>query len=326
MEGIIHVGTVGLGLMGSSIATCLLAAGHPVTSVVKSMSEAVPARARILVNLEEMQEQGLLAVSPEEAISRLHITDALKDLAEMPVIIESVVEDPGEKMNIFRELEEHVKQDAVIGSNTSAIPVSILQSGMRHPERLLGIHWAEPAHITRFMEIICGDRTDIAYARRIQAMAMRWGKEPSVLQKDIRGFITNRIMYAMIREAFFLVENGYATYEDVDRSLRNDLGAWITFAGPFRFMDLTGIPAYATVMEELFPELDNSTQVPASMKQLVDAGAKGTRNAHGFYSYTKESAEQWEACFNQFSYEISRLSGKYPGDIGDRIPNTPGEQ
>ena len=72
------------------------------------------------------------------------------------------------------------------------------------------------------------------------SLAETWGKEPSLLKRDIRGFITNRIMYAMIREAFYLVENGYATVEDVDRSLRNDLGYWITFAGPFRFMDITG--------------------------------------------------------------------------------------
>jgi 3-hydroxyacyl-CoA dehydrogenase len=86
-------------------------------------------------------------------------------------------------------------------------------------------------------------------------------------------------MYALMREAFHLVEAGYATIEDVDRSIRNDLGYWITFAGPFRFMDLTGIPAYAAVMRDLFPELDCSKEVPALMRQMVDSGAQGVSNA-----------------------------------------------
>jgi 3-hydroxybutyryl-CoA dehydrogenase len=170
-------------------------------------------------------------------------------------VVESIIEDIDTKKDYLRKVEEVVSPDALIGSNTSAIPVTLLQKDTVHPERILGIHWAEPAHITRFMEIICGDRTDPANAERALALARAWGKEPTYVRKDIRGFITNRVFYAMLREAFYLVENGYATPEDVDRSVRNDLGWWITLAGPFRFMDLTGIPAYKAVMEDLFPEL-----------------------------------------------------------------------
>ncbi len=86
-------------------------------------------------------------------------------------------------------------------------------------------------------------------------------------------------------------------------------------------MDLTGIQAYATVMEELFPELDNSARVPVSMQQLVAAGAQGVRNAQGFYPYSKASAEEWEKCFSRFSFDIRKLAEKYPGDIGDQIDN-----
>jgi len=118
-------------------------------------------------------------------------------------------------------------------------------------------------------------------------------------------------MYAMLREAFHLVDKGYATVEDVDRSLRNDLGYWITFAGPFRFMDLTGIPAYLTVMKDLFPELDNATEPPAFMEKLVASGAKGVSNASGFYPYTKETAEDWDKRFIDFSYDIRKLAEKY---------------
>lgn len=307
-----RIGTVGLGLMGSSIATCILAAGHEVTSLVKDASEAGPARDRIIGFLKELHAEGLLKESPEPVIERISITTDVSHLAGHEVVIESITEDMEAKKAVYEALETVLSPTAIIGSNTSAIPVSVLQAGLQHPGRLLGIHWAEPAHITRFMEVICGKDSELKYAQQIVQLAESWGKEPSLLRKDIRGFITNRIMYAMLREAFNLVENGYATVEDVDRSLRNDLGYWITFAGPFRFMDLTGIPAYLTVMKDLFPDLDNRQTTPEMMEKLVASGAKGTSNAQGFYSYTPESAEAWEKAFIDFSYDIRKLAEKYP--------------
>jgi 3-hydroxybutyryl-CoA dehydrogenase len=192
-----------------------------------------------------------------------------------------------------------------------------LQEGLKHPERLFGLHWGEPAHVLKFMEIICGKESNIQYAGKLVTLAESWGKEPSLIKKDIRGFITNRLMYAMMREGLHLVENGYATYEDIDRACRNDFGYWITFAGPFRFMDITGIPAYLNVMKDLFPELDNSDKVSSLMEDLVASGAKGISNAKGFYPYTAESAERWEKLFIQFTYEIRKLSEKYQQNIGN---------
>jgi 3-hydroxybutyryl-CoA dehydrogenase len=306
-----RIGTVGLGLMGSSIATCILAAGHEVTSLVKDLSIVDEARQRILSFLEQLHQEGILNEHPEEVVKRHTITDDVTKMAGHEVVIESIIENVDEKKSVYKKLETVLSPTAIIGSNTSAIPVTVLQSGLQHPERVLGIHWAEPAHITRFMEVICGKDSQLEYAYKMVELAESWGKEPSLLKKDIRGFITNRIMYAMLREAFYLVENGYATMEDVDRSLRNDLGYWITFAGPFRFMDLTGIPAYLTVMKDLFPELSNATEAPAFMEDLVSAGAKGVSNAQGFYPYTSETAERWEEKFVEFSYDIRKLAQKY---------------
>ena len=118
-------------------------------------------------------------------------------------------------------------------------------------------------------------------------------------------------MYSMYREAIYLVENGYASIEDVDRACRNNTGYWMTLVGVFRWMDLTGVPAYHTVMKDLFPDLSNTTVPPASMEALVNAGAKGVSNAQGFYPYTKESAEKWEEQFIEFSYDIRKLAEKY---------------
>ncbi|WP_316810119.1 3-hydroxyacyl-CoA dehydrogenase family protein [Pedobacter heparinus] len=313
----IPIGTVGLGLMGSSIATCILAAGHPVTSLIRDINKAPEARHRVQAYLEQLKTENIIHEAPADILERFTITDNVASLTGYEVVVESIIENIEEKRHVFKQLEAVLPATAVIGSNTSAIPVSVLQLELKHPERLLGIHWAEPAHITRFMEVICGNQSAVPYAEKIIALAEGWGKEPSLLKKDVRGFITNRLMYAMLREAFHLVEKGFATVEDIDRSLRNDLGYWITFAGPFRFMDLTGIPAYLTVMEELFPDLDNSKKTPAMLEQLVSSGAKGVSNAKGFYPYTKESAEKWEKLFIEFSYDIRKLAEKYPQNIGD---------
>ena len=313
----IRIGVVGLGLMGSSIATCVLAAGHEVTSLTRHIEKADEARDRILNFLKQLQEEGILKEDPNIVIQRLTITDNYSLFADHEVVIESITENPDDKKKVFQQLENVLSPTAIIGSNTSAIPVTILQSGLKHPERLLGIHWGEPAHILRFLEVICGEQSDIKYAEKIVSLAEEWGKEPSLVKKDIRGFITNRLMYAMLREAINLVENGYATIEDIDRACRNDMGYWITFAGLFRFMDLTGIPAYLAVMRDLFSDLDNSTKAPVFIEKLVASGAKGVSNAHGFYSYTKESAEQWEKLFIEFSYDIRKLSEKYSQNVSD---------
>jgi 3-hydroxybutyryl-CoA dehydrogenase len=268
--------------------------------------------------LQNAAEKKLFSASPSSLMELATISGEVSSLAQAQVVIESTVEDLAVKREVIRAIEAVVSSDTLIGSNTSAIPVSDLQSGAKHPERILGLHWAEPANITRFMEIICGRATSARNAKRAVLFACSWGKEPSVLRKEIRGFITNRIMYAMLREAFYLVDSGYASVADVDRSLRNDLGYWITFAGPFRFMDLTGIPAYAAVMKDLLPDLNCSTEVPSLMQKVVQSGARGVSNAKGFYRYTPSQAKRWEELFINFSHEIRRLAEKYPEKVGDK--------
>ena len=305
------VGVVGLGLMGSSIFTCLLAAGHEVIGVDKDENVRTPARQRIQRFLDELKHEGLFNGDVSAALKRMTITTELHALKPCNLVIEAIYEDLKLKKKVIDELEAVVDDTVVIGTNTSAIPITQLQDKMKQPGRLIGIHWAEPAHISRFMEIICGDYTDPDVGRKVKRWAEGWGKEPSLLLKEIRGFITNRIMYAMLREAFYLVENDVCTIEDIDRSLRNDHGYWMTLAGPFRFMDLTGIPAYGAVMKDLNPELSNSKEVPKLMQEIIEQGAKGTQNARGFYSYTPETAKEWDKTFIRFSYDIRRLASKY---------------
>jgi 3-hydroxybutyryl-CoA dehydrogenase len=307
----VAAGVVGLGLMGRSIIACLLAAGHRVVGVTRSLAARSDTRRRILVLLREMERERLLSPDPRALVEKLQLSEDFSAFVDCEIVMESVLENLDVKHEVIRKLEAVVSPQTLIGSNTSALPVTELQRGARHPERILGIHWAEPAHITRFMEIICGDQTSPESGERAVRLARHWKKEPTLVRRDVRGFITNRIMYAMLREAFHLVEAGYATPADVDRSCRNDYGVWITLAGPFRYMDLTGIPAYMAVMRDLLPDLDCSKEIPKLMRDVVESGARGVANAKGFYKYTPAEARRWEKKFLKFSYEIRALAQKY---------------
>jgi len=311
----IPVGIVGLGLMGCSITTCLLIAGHPVIAVAPISDDLKHAESRIRNHLFKSREQGLVNDAPEYYLKNVTITEDYALLRDCKVVIECTIENEAIKKSVYAKVESVIADDALMTSNTSAIPISLLQRLTFRPERFFGLHWAEPSHTTRFLEVICGELSDIEKGEYLYELSHLWGKEPTLVRRDIRGFITNRIMYAMYREAFYLVENGYATVEDVDRACRNNAGYWMTLVGVFRWMDLTGVPAYHNVIKELFPTLCNSTEMPKLIDDIVKAGGKGVANAQGFYSYTPEEARLWEETFTAFSYEIRNLALKYPADV-----------
>jgi 3-hydroxybutyryl-CoA dehydrogenase len=308
---------IGLGLMGHSIIACLLAAGHPVIALTRKLARHRGTRRRIFTLLREMRRERLLDGDPARLLSRLTVSEEVGDLSGCTIVIESIVEDLAVKRRTYRALEAVVPRSTIIGSNTSAIPVSILQRDAIHPSRFVGIHWDEPAHITRFLEIIAGKRTSKKSMQKVMALAEKWGKEPALVRRDVRGFITNRVSYAMFREACSLVDSGVATVEDVDRSLRNDVGWWIPFAGPFRYMDLMGVEGYYNVMKDLLPELNASPRIPPLMRRVVESGGRGTSNRRGFYKYTAAQAKRWEKLFVKFNYDVRRLALQYPVNLGD---------
>lgn len=312
------IGIIGLGLMGRGIAACLLAHGRRVIAYSRSAESRARTRPHVSRALRELAHRGIL---PGRQLAgwpgRLRIVHSISALAPCGLVIESVKEDAALKRNVFVELERCLAPDAIIASNTSSLPITLLQAGLEHPARVVGMHWGEPAEIMRYLEIIPGRRTSRRAVEGTRRLGEICGKEPTVLQEDVRGFLSNRMMYAMIREAFHLVEAGIADIATVDRSFRNDIGWWALLAGPFRWMDLTGIPAYALVMEGLLPKLSSATRVPKLMRQTVARGALGIANARGFYPYTPQSARRWQKRWVDFTYDVRRLADKYslPGDV-----------
>ncbi|WP_229311198.1 3-hydroxyacyl-CoA dehydrogenase family protein [Larkinella soli] len=315
----ISVGVVGLGLMGSSIVAALLLSGHPVKAVAPLPDELAGASDRILNQIRHAEEADLLSRPLEACLARLTVSGDYGVLHDCRLVLECVTEKIAVKQTVYRKIADAVAGDAVIASNTSAIPISMLQRFVPNPERFMGIHWAEPAYMTRFMEITCGMQTSLERANWAFELAHQWQKEPTLLRKDIRGFVTNRLMYAIYREAFHLVETGAASMDNIDKAFRYDSGSWMTMMGIFRRMDYTGLQDYPEIFRRIFPLLSNSEAVPELMKPLMEKQLRGTQSVQGLYEYTEEEAREWDKAFAVFNKDIFQLAARYPFRTDPRI-------
>jgi 3-hydroxybutyryl-CoA dehydrogenase len=238
-----YIGVAGLGFLGRGITACFQNHGFHV-----------------------------IALEPKSNIvgsETLTLARSVEEMRDCELIVETITEDFAAKDGLFHQLERHVGPSIPITSNTSSIPISLLQANRKHPNRFAGMHWCPPAETTKFMEIIRGEQTDDATIQRVVDISLELGKEPGIVQKDIPGFVANRLAYAMYREAIHMLEEGVADIETIDLLCKNSLGLWTPTCGPFRWMDDTGGPAlYAKAMERIIPTLSNETEVPATMKQL----------------------------------------------------------
>jgi 3-hydroxybutyryl-CoA dehydrogenase len=306
------IGVVGLGLMGSSIVVSLLASGHHVVALAPIRGEKANAKKHISDLLDHANSAGLLKKGLKESTRSLFISEDYNCLSDCAIVIECVIEDKTIKSKVYHEIASVVRPDTIIASNTSAIPISVLQEYVEKPERFMGIHWAEPAYATRFLEITCGNKTKVENAEMVYKMANNWGKEPTLLRKDIRGFITNRLMYAIYRESFALVESGKATMTDVDKVFKYGVGSWITLMGIFKRMDVEGLENSAKIINSILPVLSNKTTVPKVMQKIVEVKGRGIYNQSGLFDYTAEECKVWEQQFASFIKDISRLAERYP--------------
>jgi 3-hydroxybutyryl-CoA dehydrogenase len=302
------VAVAGLGLLGRGIVTCLLSHGFRVIAFDANDASRDAALLHIEAGLKELVERGGF----DKAIladwrSQLTLAQNPSGFTPSDFVIESIFEDLAAKQRLFDEIEAVVGAAVPIASNTSALPISVLQQGRRHPERMIGLHWAEPCHLTRFLEVVRGEKTDDATVATALDLGKQVGKEPSLVQKDVEGFIVNRLGYAMYREAFWLLENGVADVATIDRAFSNAISVWANIAGPFRWMDLTGIAAYAAVMKRLFPQLSCQTDVPKAMRELVERGGAGISNGIGFYEYEPGEAERWEKALRENVWRVRAM-------------------
>jgi 3-hydroxybutyryl-CoA dehydrogenase len=308
-----RIGVAGLGLLGRGIAACLLARGFKVVGYTTGEDTHDRARGYVSAAIRELvAHAGFPASLEREWPERFVEARSLADFAPCDFVIESVIEDAGIKQQVFDEIEDAVSPGVPIASNTSAIPITLLQSKRKHPERFLGMHWAEPAYATRFLELIRGEQTSAHTLSAALDLARRAGKEPTLVQRDVPGFIVNRLGYALYREAVYLLEAGVGDVATIDRAFRNACGLWATLCGPFRWIDITGGPAlYAKAMQRVLPALCNNTELPQTLQKMLANQDRGVVNGRGFYSYVPGDAAHWEALLHEHAWEVYRLQQQY---------------
>jgi len=302
---------IGNGRLSHSVTVCLLQAEHPVTLLTENKDHAVNCINDHFLDLSK-------ATSKEPKWNLLEITSSLDCKPDYRIGIAITSENLMEKKSVILQLEKKLFADSIIAINTESIPLSTLQEACDYPERLIGVNWVEPAHTTYFLELIINAKTNKELADNLFNLAKtHWNKDPYLISNDVS--IRAKMIGAMAREAFYLVQNGYASIEDIDRACRNDAGHYLPFSGNFRYMDLMGTYAYGLVMKDLNRELSKECYVPDFFEEIIEQGGLGMENNKGFYKYEEGDVKRWNKIFVKFSYQIQHIIHKYPFNYREKV-------
>ncbi len=293
VDEIKSVAVVGAGMMGSGIAQTFAQAGYQVRLQARRQETLRAALDRIARNQATMIRAGLLSAEvAATARTRLRLTMSLEEaVAGCQFVSESVPEDLEVKRTVFAALDRHAPQGAVLTSDTSGLSVSAIASATSRPELVVGFHWMNPPYLMPPVEVIRGARTADAALDLVCELARRIGRLPVRVEKDVPGFLWNRLQLALVREALHLVEQGIATPEAVDLSISAGLGLRWSAVGPFRLMDLGGLSVFHAIAAYLYRDLSAAREPQPLLAARVAAGETGALAGKGFYDYPPGAAE-----------------------------------
>jgi 3-hydroxybutyryl-CoA dehydrogenase len=280
----INVAVIGSGLMGAGIAQVAATAGHRV--VLRDVSQVALERAiaDIRVSLERFVAKGKLSsVDAAAAIARITATVDLEDVADADIVVEAVFEKIEVKHEVFRELDRICRDGAVLATNTSAIPVTQIAAVTQRPEAVVGTHFFSPVPMMGLCELVRGYKTSDATLAAARDFAESVGKTCVVVNRDVAGFVTTRLICALAMEAVRLVESGVATAEDIDTACRLGFGHAM---GPLATTDLTGVDILRNAALNIYADTqDEKFYPPETLSRMVSAGDLGRKSGKGFYSY-----------------------------------------
>jgi 3-hydroxybutyryl-CoA dehydrogenase len=275
---------IGAGLMGSGIAQVSAAAGYDV--VLRDITDEALTRGTdaIRASYEKFVEKGKLERSAAEAaLARITTTTDLDAAADADLVVEAVFEKIEVKQDIFRALDKIARDDAVLASNTSAIPITKIAAVTARPERVVGTHFFSPVPLMQLCELVRGYRTSDETLATARAFAEEIGKTCVVVNRDVAGFVTTRLISALVVEAVKLHEAGVATAEDIDIACKLGFGHAM---GPLATTDLTGVDVLLHATGNIYTESqDEKFAPPELMRRMVDAGDIGRKSGQGFYTY-----------------------------------------
>ncbi|MBA0050737.1 3-hydroxybutyryl-CoA dehydrogenase [Streptomyces sp. AJS327] len=285
MTDIERVGVVGCGQMGAGIAEVCARAGLDVL-VAETSGEALElGRTRLVNSLGKAAERGKITESERDAtLERLAFTTDLGDLADRDLVIEAVIESEQVKTEIFQVLDQVVtRPDAILASNTSSIPLVKLAVATSRPDRVMGIHFFNPAPVQRLVELIPALTTSEDTVRRAEAAVSGTLGKHTIRAQDRSGFVVNALLIPYLLSAVRMFESGMANREDIDNGM--EMGCAHPM-GPLRLADLIGLDTVASIADSMYDEFKEPLYAaPALLQRMVDAGRLGRKAGAGFYSY-----------------------------------------
>ncbi|WP_299723710.1 3-hydroxyacyl-CoA dehydrogenase family protein [uncultured Tateyamaria sp.] len=293
MTGDQHIAVIGAGLMGHGIALTFARAGHAVaiTDPVAEMLHSAPARIAESLTLLGA-DQGEI----DAALARITLSPSTQaTVADAQVVFEAAPEKLALKQAIFAEVEAHAPPDAILASNTSVIQISKIMGGLSTRHRALGTHWWNPPHMIPLVEVVKTEWTNPALAQSMFDLLARAGKTPAMVEKDVPGFIGNRLQHALWREAISLVENGICDAETVDNVVKASFGRRLAVLGPLENADLVGLELTQDIHAQVLFDLDTSGTPSPYLQKMRDQGRHGMAAGAGLRDWSAGDLEKTKA-------------------------------
>lgn len=285
--GLKRAAVIGTGTMGPGMGAVLARAGLEVA--LYDVSPEALERAKGGVQLAEGVLDRLEAARGESGSVRYssELADALHDV---DVVLEAIPEKLELKQDIYRQFEQHTRPDTILASNTSGIPITKIAEVCEHPERVTGMHWSNPPHLIPMIEVIPGEKTNQETVDTVVDLVRRVGYHP-VVEREVPGFVENRILYAIMREALDLVDRGIIDAEGMDLNVRWGIGYKLAVIGPMELLDMAGLDIYSNVSSYLNPDLCDSKETSQTIRDLASKGKLGMKTGGGIYDYTPQEIE-----------------------------------
>jgi len=305
------ISVIGAGIMGHGIAQVFAMGGYNVC--LNDVTPEILSRAmvRIRENLRIFNENGFItAQEADAAYARIRTEPDLKaSVRDADIVIEAIKEDIELKRALFNRLDAICPERTVLASNSSSLLISDFASGTKRQDRVVLTHWYNPPHIVPAVEVIRGAHTSQETADLLYDLLKKVKKLPIRINKEIPGYLLNRIQMALAREAWYLWQAGVASAEDIDLAVKGSLGFRLASIGPLLTSDLGGQDTWCAVSKYLFPLISDAHEPPKDYVKMVDAGNLGMKTGKGFYDYTEE---EWKAVIEKRDKEfLQRLKNLY---------------
>ncbi len=292
MSEIKHAAVIGTGTMGPGMGAVLERAGIEVA--LYDVSEEALERARGGLDLARGVLERLGGDAGEGGDVRFE-SDLVAALEGAEIVLEAVPEKLELKHEVFAEFERHVGDDAILSSNTSGIPITKIAENLEHPERVVGMHWSNPPQLIPMIEVIPGDRTSEETIATAKALIERLGYRASMLNKEVPGFVENRVLYAIMRECLALVDEGVIDADELDLNVKWGIGYKLAVIPPMQLLDVAGLDIYESVAGYLNSELSTEAGVSETITRLTDEGKLGIKAGGGLFEYSDDELAELPA-------------------------------